>query len=116
MTREQKEEAYELRKDGATLQYLGYKYGLTRERIRQILEAYEARRNGISGSLKSCKYPALRHWMIVNDSNYTRLAKLCGTTMDAIRNGLTEKTDIKKKTIDAILEVTGLTYEEAFRK
>jgi hypothetical protein len=54
--------------------------------------------------------------MIVNDLNYTRLARLCGTTMESVRNGLTERTDIKKKTIDAILEVTGLTYEEAFRK
>lgn len=116
MTREQKEEAYQLREMGATLQYLGDKYGVTRERIRQILEVYEARRHGISDSLKNCKYPALRHWMIVNDANYTRLAKLCGTTMDAIRNGLTEKTDIKKKTIDAILSVTGFTYEEAFKK
>jgi hypothetical protein len=116
LTRAQKEEAYELRQEGATLQWLGDKYGLTRERMRQILEVYEARRNGISGSLKSCKYPALKHWMIVNDLNYTRLARLCGTTMESVRNGLTERTDIKKKTIDAILEVTGLTYEEAFRK
>lgn len=54
--------------------------------------------------------------MIVNDSNYTRLARLCGITTDAVRNGLTEKTDIKKKAIDAILSVTGLTYEEAFKK
>lgn len=116
MTREQKEEAYQLREMGATLQYLGDKYGLTRERMRQILEVYEAKRMGISQRLKSCQYPAIRRWMIVHDVTYCKFGKLCGTTMDAIRNGLTEKTDIKKKTIDAILSVTGLTYEEAFKK
>lgn len=116
MTRAQKEEAYELRQEGATLAYLGEKYGITRERVRQILEVYEAQRMGISERLKSCQYPNIRRWMIVNGLTYCRLAYRCGLTMDSVRNGLTGKTDFKKKTIDAILDVTEMTYEEAFKK
>lgn len=116
MTREQKEEAYQLREEGATLAYLGDKYGLTRERMRQILEVYEAQRMGISERLRNCQYPNIRRWMIIRGYTYCKLANLCGSTMDTVRNGLIGKTDFRKKTIDAILAVTEMTYEEAFKK
>lgn len=116
MTREQKEEAYQLREEGATLAYLGEKYGVTRERVRQILEVYEAQRTGISERLRSCQYPSIRRWMIIRGYTYCKLANLCGSTMDTVRNGLTGKTEFKKKTIDAILAVTEMTYEEAFKQ
>lgn len=116
MTKQQKEECYQLRHQGMTLGQLGVKYGLTRERIRQIMKEYEERRSGKAARLKTMVFPALRHWMIVKGHTYNSLAEACGVSMVTIRNNLTGQTDLKKGTIDAILEVTGLTYEEAFRK
>lgn len=116
MTKQQKEECYQLRQQGMTLGQLGVKYGVTRERIRQIMKAYEDRRNGIAVRLRGIKYPAIRHWMIVKGHTFNAMADECGVSMPTLKNGLMGHTDIKKNVIDAILEVTGMTYEEAFRK
>lgn len=112
----QKAECYRLRQEGYTLQWLGDKYGLSRERIRQIIEKHEEKLAGLSNRLSSCIYPELKKWMIMQDETYTSLASKCEVHMMTLRNGLTGRTTICKDTIDRILVLTGLTYEEAFRK
>lgn len=112
----QKAECYRLRQEGATLQWLGDRYNLSRERIRQIMEKHEEKLMGLSDRLKNCVFPEIRKWMIMNDATFTSMAKACGVSMETMRNGLTGRTEMGKDTIDHILDVTGLTYEEAFRK
>lgn len=115
MTREQKVECWELRRQGYTLQWLGDRYGLTRERIRQILDARELQMAGVSRKLSSCIYPEIRKWMIINCFTYGHVATRCGVTYETLRNGLTGRTTLSKKVIDAILDESGMDYETAFR-
>lgn len=116
INRAQKAECYRLRQEGYTLQWLGDRYGLTRERIRQIMEAHERKLAGLGERLSSCIYPEMRKWMIMHDENYTSLAEKCGVHMATMRNGLTGRTTIGKEVIDKVLAITGMSYEEAFRK
>lgn len=49
-----------------------------------------------------------------NRMTYNRFAALCGSSPTVLYRNLTGETEITKRTIDKILEVTGLSYEEAF--
>ena len=68
MTKEEKIDAFTMRLDGYTLQEIGDKYGLTKERIRQILEkSCKNERN----TMKNYVYPNLADWM--STISYTQL-------------------------------------------
>ena len=116
MTREQKAEMYKLRQEGMTLKDLGKRYGVSRERIRQLVAKRENNLRGISNRLKRCVYPGIRYWMIVNEYTYQQFADECGVSMETIRNVLIGHTKPHQGTIEAILKKTGLSYEDAFRK
>ena len=116
MTRDQKAEMYKLRQEGMTLKDLGKRYGVSRERIRQLVVKRENNLRGISNRLKRCVYPGIRYWMIVNEYTYQQFADEVGVSMETIRNVLIGHTKPHQGTIEAILNKTGLTYEEAFRK
>jgi hypothetical protein len=68
---------------------------------------------------KTCTYPALRHWM--NENKVSRaelLRRMYGhyepTTSVRFRDVLNGKADPTKRTIDRLLNVTGMTYEQLF--
>ena len=60
-------------------------------------------------------YPNIRAWCLENGYSYLRIAKETGMSEPGIRLFLTGKRGGTKYTIDAILDLTGLTYQEAFR-
>jgi hypothetical protein len=53
--------------------------------------------------------------MIINCFTYGHVATRCGVTYETLRNGLTGRTTMSKKVIDAILDESGMDYETAFR-
>lgn len=80
------------------------------------MDKHERKLAGLSDRLSSCVFPEIRKWMIMNDATFTSMAKVCGISMSTMRNGLTGRTEMGKDVIDKLLETTGLSYEEAFRK
>ena len=58
------------------------------------------------------KYIRLRKGMLWNGVSVNKLEKLCGKC--DLHRSLFDKSEPRKGTIDAILKVTGLTYEECF--
>lgn len=64
--------------------------------------------------ISKVKYTGLRNWMLTNRVTINKLNELTGLT--SIHQCIIDRRDPSKHTIDAILRVTGLTYEECFRE
>lgn len=111
MTVDEKVEAYRMRLCGATCQEIADKFGVTRQRINQIIPG---RRSKLEQAVNSCVYHGIANWMQENECGYAVLERKTGLARAVICNALTGKCSPTKKTIDSILRVTGLTYEEAF--
>lgn len=112
MTNEERVKMFRMRLEGATLQEIADKYGVTREWVRQLIPGIEGR----GRKPKPAAYPALSEWLQDNELSRFAFGKMCGVSTCCIGNILNGKRDPSKDTIDAILKVTGLPYEEAFRK
>lgn len=98
--------------NGMSYQEIGEHYGLTRERVRQILSgAYP-----VSGRpIKNCIFPGLLCWMINNWENMKSMCSNIGLmSYQALVNKMRGKTEFTLSEIRAILAYTGLTFEEAF--
>lgn len=59
-------------------------------------------------------YPNLGNWMSENKISLDRFSKAVGMSYQGLRNFLYGKSNPKFETIQNILKITGLTYEEAF--
>lgn len=117
MTNEQKVEAYRMRLDGATLQQVADIFGVTKEYIRQITPAGQrSRYRSADERYAHCVYPAIAQWMHDNRFSYKRLANEIGVAPATLYGGLSGARHVAKYTIDGVLAVTGMTYEEAFAK
>lgn len=114
MTIEQKVEAYRMRLEGATLQSIADEMGVTKECIRRNLPPIEGKSWTADAVLSRCVYPGIAKWLYENRCTYAKLGELImvpQATMSRWMNGVSKPT---KSNIDKILEVTGLTYEQAF--
>lgn len=113
MTREEKIDAFTMRLDGYTLQEIGDKYGLTRERIRQMFAAVTTE-SGISR--KNYIYPNISDWMIENNVNQYDLCKKLGCAQNTASYYLTGRKNPSFAFINLMLELTKMPYEVAFSK
>ena len=113
MTREEKIDAFTMRLDGYTLQEIGDKYGLTRERIRKMFAAVTTE-SGISR--KNYIYPNIADWMIENNVSQCDLSKKLGCAPNTISTYLTGRTHPTFTFINLMLELTKMPYEVAFSK
>lgn len=62
----------------------------------------------------ACIFPGLKAWMQRNDWNVSRLADEADLFPNTLSNNLSGNTEMKMYTIRRILEITGLTFEQAF--
>lgn len=112
MTKEDKVEAFRMRLEGCTLQEIGNRYGVTRAYIHQVLGC------GITGRkyATACIYPGIARWMSENEMNGCQFNKKLGifSRSSLLYDRLEGKTQFKVDEIKRILEMTGMTFEEAF--
>ena len=113
MTREEKIDAFTMRLDGYTLQEIGDKYGVSRERIRKSL-AQVTTESGISR--KNYIYPTIADWMKKNGIKQSDLCKKLGCSQNAVSHYLTGKNSPTFAFINLILDLTKMPYEVAFSK
>jgi predicted transcriptional regulator len=97
--------------DGATYKEVGEKFCLTHQRIQQMFPGV----NRIGRRYK-CVYPNIKRWIDENHITQPVFAEMVGVCSATIHHYLSGKRELNKKTIDKILEVTGMTYEEAFKQ
>lgn len=107
MTKEQKIEAYAMLLDGCTLQEIGDKFGVSRQRIQQIFPNNRCENFNYI-------YPNIVRWMRENRVPAARFAESVGVVAGTFSTWMRGLYDPKKYYIDRILAITGMTYEEAF--
>ena len=63
-----------------------------------------------------CIWPGIKLWMWDKDVNMIKFAELVGVHVNTISANFRGLTDMRMYTVRRILEVTGLTFEQAFGK
>jgi predicted DNA-binding protein YlxM (UPF0122 family) len=103
-----------LREKGMTYEEIGEIFGVTRQAVH---DAVSKNRDGFREStVLRVQYVGLRDWMLTNRVGLCELADRCNIDRSVIGTNLIRKNNMRKSTIDAILRVTGLTYEECFKE
>ena len=64
-------------------------------------------------SMRPCIYPALRRWMQKSGCGYEEVSRRTGLSNQTVSRTLSGQ-NATKRSIDLIIAVTGLTYEQAF--
>lgn len=101
-----------LREEGMSYEKIGEIYGVSRQRVHQILNTPPKDRFRES-TIQKIRYVGLRNWLLERRISLNKFDEMCETSK--IYGTLCYGFEPRKSTIDAILKVTGLTYEECFR-
>lgn len=112
MTNKQKTEMFAMRLDGQSFQTIGDKFGITRQRAQQIMEASTRARPRVYNWI----YPNVVKWCNENNCTAAHLAEKCGITSHYLSGIMGGKRNPSKNVIDKMLKATGVTYEEFFFK
>lgn len=105
-------------KTGKTYEQVAERYGISRARVGQIL----GKRNKChfhALSPEQCVYPNLRKWLNENQISRAEFCRrMCGegSKISWFSAMLKGKGNPSKSTIDKMLEVSGMTYEELFHE
>lgn len=115
-----KEEKLVLREQGMSYQQIADYFGISYQAVAQPLAKHNPNKFRYVRE-SGCVYPNIRKWLNdnrVNKSEFVRRLQLMNSNGNKERMDgyLTGRTDPPKRIIDRILAVTGLTYEEAFKK
>ncbi len=102
-----------MRLNGASLQEIANHFGVSRQYVHQTIPHLKREEIGYYSKII---YPAIRKWMTENDCTYRQFAAKANVTQSSIQTALKGKNEPGKRIIDAILRVTNLSYEEAFKE
>ena len=115
-----REQAIALRQKGMTYQEIADSMGISKAYVAILLDRTVKTSNFHIWPVETSPYPILTQWM--NDNQITRqeLAEKLGYSVSTSSGYIIAKimkTDkLSKREIDKLLEITGMTYEELFRK
>ena len=114
MTNNEKMAMFQMRLEGKTFQQIGDAFGISKQAVKQSIGC-----TGGGGTVRrpdKIIYPTIADYMVRRNINYNDLAPECGVSRSGLRHFLQGQGGGSKYVIDRILEVTGLTYEEAFKE
>lgn len=113
VSKEDKIKMFEMRLDGKTLQQIGDAYGISRERVRQILDFGKVDRRT---SIEKMIYPNIARWMRDNNENPTHIAKLIAVTPSIFIDFLQGKRDMRFSvgTIKQLEQIMEMQFDELF--
>ena len=108
------------RANGLTYQEIADKYGVSKQRIGQVCAEYNPFYFR-PWSETSCVYPNVRNWLNKNKITKAELIRRLGLTLHythytRVGYYLRGEHYPSKKMIDALLDMTGLTYEKFFKR
>ena len=107
-----------LREQGFSYTEIARQLGISKQAVQQGLAEQDMRYFQFVTE-KGCIYPNIRKWMNDNRVSVSEIARRMGLlphscTSARIRSYLTGRVSPNKPTIDKILSITNLTYEQAF--
>lgn len=121
MAQENKDRSLEMikmRLDGCTYQEIAEKFGVTRQRVQQVVADFTGKERTVKkSSLDRCVYPNIKAWMIDNNISMIKLSEICGlaeTHIGTVRAKLCGEREFKTSEIKAILRESGKTFEHMF--
>lgn len=112
MSNEKKLEIVKMRIEGETLQSIADKFGVSRQHIDQTIR----RILSDSGKYKKRKYKNITKWLQGSKTAGPELAKLLHITTGSVSNKLNGKSDFTLWEVKKIIEITGMSFEEAFEE
>ena len=114
MTKDQVKDMFSMRLEGFTLLEIGEKYGISKERVRQLLSDAAGGRNRVIR--KNYVFPNIENWMYEKDIMQDEIAKECGRSQNNVSSILIGKYKPSFDFISAVLRMSGMTFEEAFQR
>lgn len=107
-----------LRDQGLTYEEIGRELGISTQAVWQAIGGRDESKFYVFKPT-GCVFPGLRRWLNANRVSRRELMRRMGrapvaSSMTRLSNKLAGRTQLRKSDIDAILAVTGMTYEEAF--
>lgn len=114
-------EIISLREQGMTYEKIGERFGISRQRAYKIIYEYyyNSGVQNIEKRVDGVIYPNIKKWMIENKVPICDFVKMIDKQKNysvLIRSFLTDKrTRVNCEIIKSILQITGMTFEEAFR-
>lgn len=114
------EEKRALRGKGLTYAEIAKELGISKQAVAQVLSK-EQKSHFRPWTSDRCIYVGVRNWMNENQITMAELLRRFGFQPGSAlhyryRDYLSGQTELRKHTIDKLLEITGLAYEEAFRQ
>lgn len=99
-----------LREQGMTYDAIAKRCGVTRQAVHDSVSRRKNRTTYIKPTVVT--FPGLRQWMAENHIRVAELERITGRHLrQALKTG-----HISNQSIELVLAVTGLTYEQAFRR
>lgn len=117
VTKQRIQAANEMRSNGMSYREISNVLGISFQRVHFLLLGEDKSGATHFSRIKesACPYYNLRNWMNENRFGRTKMMAHIGLTQhQTFRNYLAGSSAIPKKYIDAILQVTGMTYGECF--
>lgn len=111
MTNEQKIDIFAMRVNGYTYREIGEKYGISRERVQQILLTAVAPRKQKPG-----EYPNISTWMAECRVTVLKMSEESGIARNSIYGYLKGRQKPSFRFIAYITQKTGMPFEVAFAK
>lgn len=107
------------RDKGMTYALLSEKYGVSKQRIHQICGKRNPARFRFFDE-QSCIYKPIRDWLNAEKISTAELVRMSGLqpvsqTITRWHELLNGRNEFRKRDIDILIKVTGMTYEEMFK-
>ena len=112
-TKENLMKMFEMHLDGVSHAEIGRQFGLSRERVRQIVGNSSLL---LGRPITRRAFPGIARWMFEHGVSVKRMAEDLKMTMATLGTKLRGDRAFIMPEIKAILAYTGLTFEEAFGK
>lgn len=114
MTKRQKLEMFSMRLDGKTDIEIAQKFGISRERVGQIIGRKNPRKRGYAPT--GCRYPNIEKWMEDNEVNTKDLAQMANIQYQRLYRFLRWEGVLNTEEVSYLLHAVGMDGEQAFAK
>ena len=108
-----------MRAEGYTFEAIGRAFGLSKQRVYQILRRGDAEHKRCMNSNRpSSVYVNLEAWALEHNCTWAELASECEQQTSLFYRNFVHGIAINpgKRSIDKLLQITGLTYEQLFER
>ena len=114
-----KAQMIEMHEKGMNYTDIGKVFGLSRQRVYQLIGGgYKSHFQSIKS--ENCIYEEIRQFLIVNKMSIAEFSRKIYEDNHPVHkstiSNVLKGSDVHKSIIDRILDITGLTYEQAFKR